>query len=474
MSLDSTGLTRPRLNDLKAALDASFTQALGPVNTGPDSVVGEITGILAEAQADLWEAVQDNYDSMYPYSASGVSLDGAVAYVGIERLGATPTTVVAMLYGSESTLVPSGVLARSGANRQFFTSSDTVITRANAGDVEIIVNSVVDLANYQVVAGGTSVVYTADADATDAEITAGLAALFDPNDFLAAADGGTLRIRAANLVDDFSVSADSKLTITRVGTPALFTAVDLGAYALPADTLTRIDSSVDGWTEVNNPVAGDTGRFVETDEELRLRHRNSVRVTGAATVQAIRARLLQEVDSVTAASVYENRTNGIVDGLPPHSFEAIVQGGSNQSVGQKLFEVKPAGIETYGNVSVQVLDDNGDIQVMSFSRPVELYAWVRVSVNLLNPEEPLTSTAAAAITDAVLAYGNSLGVGVNIIPQRFYGYIFGATTGISNITVEVDATAAPTDTPSYSTSTKTIDRAEIAVFGEDRISVVGV
>ncbi len=99
MSLTANGLERPRLNELKASLDALFTEALGPVTTTPDSVVGQLTGIEAEALANLWEAVQDNYDSMYPFSAEGTALDGAVSFVGIERLPATPTTVIAMVYG---------------------------------------------------------------------------------------------------------------------------------------------------------------------------------------------------------------------------------------------------------------------------------------------------------------------------------------------------------------------------------------
>lgn len=474
MSLTANGLERPRLNDLKAALDALFTEALGPVTTTPDSVVGQLTGLEAEALANLWEAVQDNYDSMYPFSAEGTALDGAVSFVGIERLPATPTTVIAMVYGEESTLLPTGVLVRSTANRQFATITDTVITRAAAGDVEITVSDVQNLANYQVITGGTSVVYTSDADATDAEIAAGLAALFDPAKFIATSAGAVLRVRAANQTDEFSVTVDSKLTITNIGSPALFVALDFGAYSLPVGALTRIDTAVIGWDAVNNLVAGDIGRFVESDEALRLRHRNSVRVTGAATAQAIRARLLQEVPEVTAANIYENRTNSTVAGMPPHSFEAIVQGGSNQAIGNKLFEVGPAGIETYGNTSVQVLDENGDLQTISFSRPVVVYAWVRVSVNLLNPEEPLTPTAAQAITDAVLAYGQTLGVGDNIIPQRFYGPIYGATAGIANITVEVAATAAPGDVPSYSTAPVDVDRAEVAEFSEDRIVVLGV
>lgn len=474
MSLTEQGFDRPRLNEIKADYDQRFTDALGPINTSPDAVAGQIIGIFSAALDDAWEALQNTYDAMYPATAEGTSLDGAVSLVGLERLGATPTTVIAMCYGTQATVIPAGALARALDNRQYVTTAATTISNTSAGDVEITVTTVTDLANYQVIAGGTSVVYTADADATDAEIAAGLAALFDPLVFLATSAQGVLRIRAVDQYSDFTVTCDSKLTITKLGTPVTFTALDMGAYVLPTGALNAIDSSVLGWTEVYNLVAGDTGRFVETDEELRARHAETVRVTGAATVQAIRSRILQDVDSVTSVSVYENRTHLFVGLMPPHSFETVVSGGSNQAVADKIWEVKPAGIETYGNTAIQVLDENGDLQIIKFSRPADKYAWIRVSVNALYPEEPLPAAVVSAIKAAVLAYGNGLGVGQDVITQRFYGPIYTATTGIGSITVEAALTTLPTDSPVYSTGNAAVARAEIAVFDELRVSVVGV
>ena len=475
MSLTETGFDRPRLLEIKSEYDALFASVLGPVNTNADSVVGQIIGIFSAALDDAYEALQNTYDAMYPYSAEGTSLDGAVSFVGLERLAATPTTVVAMCYGTESTLIPAGALARSLDNRQYVTTADTVISRSSAGDVLIEPNVVTNGANYQVIAGGVSVAYTADGSATAAEITAGLAALFDVNSFLATADNGVLRLRAADQYSDFTLTVDSKLTITSLGTPVVFTGLDLGAYALPAAALTRMDSSILGWDAVNNLVAGATGRFVETDEELRERHSNSVRVTGAATAQAIRSRLLAEVDSVTYAAIYENRTN-VVDefGMPAHSFEAVISGGLNQAVADKLFEVKPAGIETYGNTSIQVFDENGDVQTCNFSRPLDKFAWIRVTVDTLNEEEVLTSEIVQTIKDAVMAYSDTVGIGEDIITQRFYGPIYEATSGIGSITVEAALTALEGDTPTYGTANVPVARAELAVFAQTRITVAGV
>lgn len=474
MSLTEEGFDRPRLNEIKSDYDQRFTDALGPINTSPDAVAGQIIGIFSAALDDAWEALQNTYDAMYPATAEGTSLDGVVALVGLTRLGATPTTVVAMCYGTQDTVIPVGALARALDNRQYVTTAATTISNMAAGDVEITVTTVQNSANYQVTAGGTVVTYTSDGSATAAEIAAGLAALFDPADYLATASQDVLRIRAADQYSDFTISVGTKLTISKLGTPVTFTALEMGAYALPVGALNAVDSSVLGWASVFNLVEGNIGRFVETDEELRARHAQTVRVTGAATVQAIRSRILQDVDSVTSVAVYENRTHLYVGDMPPHSFETVVSGGLDQAVADKIWEVKPAGIETYGNTAIQVLDDNGDLQIINFSRPQDRYAWIKVSVNALYPEEPLPAAVVSAIVQAVLATGNALGVGQDIITQRFYGPIYAATTGIGSITVEAALTALPGDVPSYSTANVAVARAEIAVFSELRITVVGV
>lgn len=475
MSLTALGFNRPRLNEIKTDYDQRIRDALGPVNVAADSVIGQLNAIFSAALDDAWEALQNTYDSMYPFSAEGTSLDGAVAFVGLERIGAAATTVVAMCYGTESTAVPDGSLARSLSNKQFVSVGDAVITRANAGDVSVKVSTVTNSANYQIIAGGVSVVYTADSATTANEIAAGLAALFNPDNFTATATGDTVRIVAADGASGFPITVDSKLAIVALGSPVTFTALDFGAIALPVGSLTRIDTSVLGWDGVDNLADGVIGRNVETDEELRKRHQTSVRATGAATLQAIRARLLAEVDAVTYVKVYENRTKDEdAYGLPPHSFECVVSGGLDTSVAAKIFEVKPAGIETHGTTSVDVMDDNGDAQPCKFSRPTTKYTWIRVSVDSLNLEEPLPDGTANAIADAVLAYGSSLSIAEDVLLQRFIGPIYNATSGIGSITVEAALTDSELDVPSYSVLNIAVGRQERADFNSNRITVVGV
>ena len=56
-------------------------------------------------------------------------------------------------------------------------------------------------------------------------------------------------------------------------------------------------------------------------------------------------------------------------GLPPHSIELVVYGGLDEEIAKAIHRRKGAGIQTYGNVTVPVVDAAGNIKNISFSRP---------------------------------------------------------------------------------------------------------
>ena len=471
MSLTATGLERPRLNDLKADLDASVSEALGPVNVGPDSVLGQIDGIHAAALDDIYELAQDVYDSMYPSSAEGVSLDRAVSFLGLVRLSAAPDVVTAAVYGAQGTNVPVNALAH--ADIQYFNSSRVTITRFNAIDAYLSIPAVTDSTVYSVTLDSTTYSFNSGIGATLASIIAGLVAAIGAGYKAVAANGG-LRISATDGETPFVITGSGNVVLDLIGSPAVFVAVSSGARSLPIGALSNIDTPVFGWSGISNLITGSGSRNVESDVELRLRHSTASRATGSATVKAIRARLLAEVPGVTAVSVYENRSMYIVNSMPAHSFETVVQGGVDQLVGQNIWDNKPAGIETYGNTLVTVTDDNGESQPVEFSRPVSQYLWVRVTVTDFYPEEDLPDDTVQAIKAAVVATAQALTVGEDVITQRFIGPIYAATSGIGMINVETAITAGPSDTPTYSTANKAIGRSDLAVASESRAVVNGL
>jgi uncharacterized phage protein gp47/JayE len=163
-----------------------------------------------------------------------------------------------------------------------------------------------------------------------------------------------------------------------------FEAVELGEVQAPAGSLTVIETPVSGWTSVLNEEDADLGSSVESDVELRLRRRDSLRVIGAATVDAIRARLIDEVDGVTDAIVFENDTD-VTDGggRPPHSIHCIVAGGADVDIAEKIFETKSGGIATFGTDIIEVvLDSQGFPHTINADRATILRTFLHIQIEV--------------------------------------------------------------------------------------------
>jgi len=398
--------------------------------------------------------------------------------------------------------------------------------------------------------------------ASSAQIAENLAAILSNSTNVTGSwvSGNNFTIQANQSENPYALNLGANLSITETTSPITFRAQAYGPIPAPAGTLTEILTPVPGWIRLTNFQAGVTGRFQETDEELRLRRANSLRVIGAATVEAIRSRLLQEVPGVTSVLVFENVTmtqdpisitfstdfvspnsaQVVVDGLivgtvtfstthlamitaianllsaqpdilsavvggvgnrviiitmqegetveisfnisggtvptfsesggrPPKSFEAVVQGGSDAAVALKIWQVKPAGIQSYGNTSQVIIDSQGNNQTIYFSRAVPIYIWVTVALTL-NPQETFPSNGQELVSQAILAYGNTLGIGVDVFIQRVQAAIF-TIPGIASATVQLARTLNPTDTPSYTSSDIDILETEISVWDLSRIFV---
>ena len=118
---------------------------------------------------------------------------------------------------------------------------------------------------------------------------------------------GNFQIKADDTDIPYALSVSSNLSIALTASPVPFLAQNFGVIPAPIDSLTEIVTPIAGWDSITNPKAGVTGRERETDAELRIRRQNSIRIAGAATVEAIRARILNDVSGVTQALVFENK-----------------------------------------------------------------------------------------------------------------------------------------------------------------------
>ena len=119
---------------------------------------------------------------------------------------------------------------------------------------------------------------------------------------------GTITVNANAPSVPFSASAGVNLSVIYQASPISFLSELFGPIPCPQETLTNIVTPIAGWQSITNLLAGATGRLIETDAELRIRRQNSIKLLGAGTVEAIQARISQDVPGVTSCTVFENIT----------------------------------------------------------------------------------------------------------------------------------------------------------------------
>jgi len=162
----------------------------------------------------------------------------------------------------------------------------------------------------------------------------------------------------------------------------------------------------------------------------------------------------------------------IKGGRPPKSFEVVVEGGTNEDIATQIWLTKPAGIETFGNTNFTITDSQGDPQTIFFSRPTPIYIWVQVALTLYT-EEDFPPNGIQLEAQNILSYGNSLGVGIDVLFQRVLAQIF-SVTGVASGNMQIAQTNLPTDSPSFGTADITIEENEISIWDLTRISVTVV
>lgn len=157
-------------------------------------------------------------------------------------------------------------------------------------------------------------------------------------------------------------------------------AVVKGAQIGPANTVTKIDTPIYGWQTVNNAIAATVGRAEETDEQLRLRRSRSTSTPAQSIVDALYG-AIANIPEVVQCEVWENPTGAVdANGLPPHSINAVVEGGLNADIAAQIFARKSMGAQLVGAVTSTVNDSRGNPHVILFDRPVDVPIYVVINV----------------------------------------------------------------------------------------------
>ncbi|MGL5049285.1 MAG: baseplate J/gp47 family protein, partial [Fusobacteriaceae bacterium] len=111
-----------------------------------------------------------------------------------------------------------------------------------------------------------------------------------------------------------------------------------------AETITKIVNPLFGVDSVINRDITIGGSDTESDTQLRLRYFQQLSGLGRSTIPSIVNTVLLNSEA-TKINIIENDTD--VDGyngLPPHSFEAVILGGESESLLNLIYENRPLGI----------------------------------------------------------------------------------------------------------------------------------
>ena len=464
--LTPEGFKQKRLADIIQSMGSRIADQLGvQISTEANSVFGQLIGVFSYEIADLWEQAAQVYGAMYPHTASGVSLDNASALAGITPISAEKTTVVCTCYGTNGTTVPFGSQIASSSNSNIVfqcTDSNAVISSASACDVGVTLESVT-AGTYTVTIDGTPHTYTASGTETIAQVLTALGSSI--TEVTASVDNDVLNLTEANQENTFAIAITNNLVFDRIGSPVTFECTQTGAITPAIGDLTDIVTTYAGWDSVSNNVSANTGRLAESDTALRQRWNASLYTRSVGMTDSI-ASALMALNGVTSAYVYENDSDTTdEDGRPPHSIEAVVNGGETDEIGLTIWQKKAAGIDTFGSQSVSVNDSQGFPHTINFNRPLVVPIYLNITVTEY-PEEALPPNAQAMITEAVLDYGNTLTIGNDVILQRFMGAIYQNVAGIGYITV-----TASTNGSTYSSNNISIDVRHVATFDATRIQV---
>lgn len=469
-----TGLNRKTLQELRVEFENKFKQVFGVTfETAVDSPNGLLISQLALSCNDLWELAQEIYSSLDPNQAVGAALDARAAFNGVSRKPALPCVVDAVLYtnGSSAT-IPAGSLARrQRGNLNFALDATVTISRSACNELLIIDDGSSKNTEYvfhftfgDVTLNNSTSASNLSVLRTAVNSAGGSATITDRGLIVRMSDSSSVGITGA-MPDDFIILA---------GANGKFTAVDLGYQTCEIGELDTIAVAVSGWNAVYNYAAGEPGEDLESDESLRVRRAAAARVRKSrATDPAIEAALL-DVPGVSSAIVRSNRGFATdEEGVPGKAFVSLVVGGNDNEIAQCIYENQPAGIQSYGNTSVNITDSHGIEQQIRFSRPTPVYLWVKVTYSLYDEE---AFPGQGVVKDALVEWAEKeYTLGKDIISTRINQGLYDVP-GIGVATCAVAVTDSPDTTPS-SASYETDKRIPVSFFSyaaleEDRISFV--
>lgn len=480
--ITETGLRIKRFDTILSEINAFQTEGFGvQVGANTRSFLNTLNTSVADKIAELWELGADIYHNLSPMSAEGAALDNAVQFGGNSREKARSTYYPIHCECTEGITLDEETLIESDTNPaiKFLSAEERTISRSSFNKAKVKVVSTQPGEAYTVALNGTLYSYTCKAQDGPDAILGGLRDLIladEAEAFTASVDSENvlLIIEAADVESENSMLLTDNLTTESVTAIISFASEEPGEVSLPNGAITKIVTAPTGFLSCTNLCGYVAGRLLETDVELRQSYVDKIFSRSSRMTDSIRSAILANCAGVTAAQVYENRTNETdSEGRPPHSVEAVVDGGSNSDIAEQILATVSAGITTYGSVSVDVPGEDDDMIEVCFNRPTYIYCWFKVTLTI-SKASLVPANYAELVETAIVDAMSQVENGEDVVPQQqFLPAIYEQVPGISYIDVSIYTTTSASEgqPSSYPLRSVEITNRQRAMTSSTRIEV---
>jgi uncharacterized phage protein gp47/JayE len=434
----STGFVPKTLEVIRDEFNTTIENTIGTTLDLTDATpFGKLIGIWSERLALLWELAEAINTSQDPDQATGARLEALSALTGTLRVAALSSTVTLSLTGTASTTVTTG----------------SQVSNQVTGE------------RFNTLADGTLVLLTVWATTTAYVI--GDRRSNDGNCYICTVAGTSAG--SGGPTGEATPITDNTVTWAFIGDG--LSAIDVAAESANAGAvvgvtydINTIETPISGWDSAINLDDVALGSALELDEALRLRRETEIANAGAATIDAVRAALLQ-VSGVTSVTNFWNNTIATDgDGVPAKAVEVLILGGDPQDIHDALLANVGGGIETHGTTAGTATDSEGVVHATEFSRPAEIDIYVDITLTYDATLWP--SDGDAQIEAALVVFGDAQATGKDVVSSSLKAACFGVAGVLDVSLAEISTSPSPT-----LETTIVITSRQLAVHSTARIAV---
>lgn len=462
------------VGDMRADAQPIFQDLVPPgdvVDVSNSSTIGRLTALVSLPIADLWEAAQQVYSAFDVNSVKGIPQDNLYAIGGVTRIPESPTVADVYIVGDNGTTISANTQFRSSTTSRFFDlRDDVVLSPDNCHGVGITITTISPNTEYILyyrsvensqylpvsITSDSGPTATSIYDLFEQEIASNHPSLttYQRN--------GVLFVRSTTELRIMSFFSTGNLGFNKIIGIGVAVCEETGPNIQAPNTINTIATPQLGLDSVSNPLSATIGTNRESDEDYRIRFRDTKFQRATNIIEALYS-ALYTLDSVNNVAIYDNDTDIIdTNGVLPHSFWTIVDGGLETDIARAIWLNRPTGIRSQGGLSIDILDSQGYTRTVKFSRPsnVDIHVEMTLTTNTNFPVDGIDQ-----IKKNLINHIQALRIGEDVVFSRLY-------TPINSVAGhQVDSLAISVDGVTFSASNIAIGLDQKAVLTANNITI---